>query len=507
MNLIVDLALPVMGGVCLFACITHLLIWLHQKREWVHAAFALVSLVGLLYILNQRSIYQAITADAWNDAYWRASILAISFHPAFLWFVMCYSRVGARRFVLGISALFAGLLPFGIFRPAGVVYSSVGDVEARLLPWGEDVAFAVDARLSPVFYVFVLSVYVVYAFTLYLCRRQWRMGEHAESLLLASSVVLIAGGGLGDTLRGHGLASLYASEFCFAAFVIAMSVSLSRRLRQYAEEQKTLSRELQQEVAERKQAEDELRLSEEQHRTLFESANGAILLMDGERFVDCNARTLDMLRCTREQLIGQTPEWLSPEHQPDGSLSIEIAAQQVTAALEGKAQFFEWRTRRADGSFFDAEVSLNCIEVADRQMLLAHVHDITERKRSEHALQASEERFRIVFQDAPDAIYLVDLKGSFIDGNRAAEEITGYTKDELLGNDFAAAGLLIPSDIPKAADRLARNVAGQPTGPDEFTLTRKDRSRVVLEIRTFPVEIGGQHVVLGIARDITDRRR
>jgi PAS domain S-box-containing protein/putative nucleotidyltransferase with HDIG domain len=85
--------------------------------------------------------------------------------------------------------------------------------------------------------------------------------------------------------------------------------------------------------------------------------------------------------------------------------------------------------------------------------------------------------------------------------------MTGYKKEELVGKNFAKAKLLSASQLPKAMTLLARNAMGQPTGPDEFTLTRKDGSQTIVGIRTFPVRIAGETVVLGIARDITDYKR
>ncbi|NQU04678.1 MAG: PAS domain S-box protein, partial [Calditrichaeota bacterium] len=133
--------------------------------------------------------------------------------------------------------------------------------------------------------------------------------------------------------------------------------------------------------------------------------------------------------------------------------------------------------------------------------------DDTKRKQMEEALISSEEQLRILFEYAPDAYYLNDLKGTFTNGNKAAEELTGYKRDELIGKSFLKLNLLPLNQIPKAVKLLAKNAIGQPTGPDEFTLNRKDGNPVLVEIRTFPVKIEGKTVVLGIARDITQRKQ
>lgn len=133
--------------------------------------------------------------------------------------------------------------------------------------------------------------------------------------------------------------------------------------------------------------------------------------------------------------------------------------------------------------------------------------EVAKQKQLEKELRQSEKRLHILFNYAPDAYYLNDLKGEFLDGNIAAEELTGYDRKELIGHSFLSLRLLSPTQLPKAAALLAKNVMGKPTGPDEFTLTRKDGNRVTVDIRTFPVKILDKNVVLGIARDITEKKQ
>jgi len=127
-------------------------------------------------------------------------------------------------------------------------------------------------------------------------------------------------------------------------------------------------------------------------------------------------------------------------------------------------------------------------------------------KGAEKELMNSEEVFKIIFEYAPEALYLNDLKGTFIYGNRKAEKLTGYPREELIGKSFLKLGLLPLDQIPKAASLLARNALGKPTGPDEFVLKSKAGGHAWVEISTYPVKIKGKTLVLGIARDITDRK-
>ena len=140
------------------------------------------------------------------------------------------------------------------------------------------------------------------------------------------------------------------------------------------------------------QVEASLRESELKHRTLFETASDAIFLMRRDRFIDCNARSLTMFGCTRDQVIGASLNKFSPPNQPDGRPSVEKALEKINLALTEGPQFFEWEHHREDRTPFFAEVSLNRIQLGGDVLVQAIVHDVTERKQSEVERQKLEEQ-------------------------------------------------------------------------------------------------------------------
>ena len=155
----------------------------------------------------------------------------------------------------------------------------------------------------------------------------------------------------------------------------------------------------------------------------------------------------------------------------------------------------------------DKVISLTFAPIVEKDFVNVYGLDITNRKLTEKQIKESEERLKILFDYAPDAYYISDLKGNFVDGNKAAERVIGFKREELIRGNFLKSKLLSLADIAKAAKLLVKNLRGQPTGPDEFVLNRKDNSKITIEISTYPVKIKGKTLVLGIARDITERKQ
>ncbi|MBW8041649.1 MAG: PAS domain S-box protein [Planctomycetes bacterium] len=255
-------------------------------------------------------------------------------------------------------------------------------------------------------------------------------------------------------------------------------------------------------ITERKQAEEALRESEEKYRQLVSTTTDAVMLFDAE-----TRNILDVNKAC-EELYGYSREEFLNLRQNDVTAELEKTEESIQQVANGHLKRIPFRYhRKKDGTIFPVEISGSIFEVAGRKVLCGVIRDITERKRAEEALKASEERLKILFESAPDGIFLNDLEGRFVDGNKAAEELVGYKREELVGKNFAEAGLLSEEHVPGALENLRRISSGQPTGPDEYTLIRKDGGQVEVEIRAYPVTIEHKTLSLGIARDIAERKR
>ena len=254
-------------------------------------------------------------------------------------------------------------------------------------------------------------------------------------------------------------------------------------------------------ISKRKQAENKLKESEEKYRTIFESAKDAIFIMQGDRFIDCNKKTLEMFECHREDIIGKFPYNYSPEKQPDGRASQKKSIDKINKALAGEPQLFEWVHATKHGKPFYTLVTLNRYMINDEIFLMAIVRDITERKRAEEALQRSETLFRAITEQSGEGISLADTNGNYVKVNSAFCKITGYSEEELLTMNIRD---LVP---PETEVKLFPQVRKRKSGKREAVLRRKDGSHFVAEINGYPIQLINQNLGLGIVRDITERKQ
>jgi two-component system NarL family sensor kinase len=132
-----------------------------------------------------------------------------------------------------------------------------------------------------------------------------------------------------------------------------------------------------------------LRRRDHHYRTLFNNAQFSVFLLEGDRFVDANLTATRMFGLQSDRdAIGLTPWDLSPEYQPDGQRSDELARDRIQTALREGGTSFEWLHQRLDnGASFPAEVGLSSITDGSTVLALAVVRDLTARKRAEHDLQ------------------------------------------------------------------------------------------------------------------------
>ena len=272
-------------------------------------------------------------------------------------------------------------------------------------------------------------------------------------------------------------------------------------------------KELESEDFDRKQAEESLWESEAVHRRLIDKLDDIVWTLDLDLRTTYVSPSIEKkLGFTPEERMAQDPgEQMTPTSYARMSelLIKELHREQEAGGDPERRVRVEVEYCHKNGAtlWFENIVS----GLRDEKGVLFGIYgvsrEITHRKQAEEALRESEEKFKTLFEFAPDAYYLNDLEGYFVDGNKAAEELLGYRREELIGKNFLELNLLPPEQLAVAAELLQKNIGGQATGPNGLILNRKDGRQILVEISTLMTEIKGQPVVLGIARDTTDRKR
>jgi PAS domain S-box-containing protein len=140
------------------------------------------------------------------------------------------------------------------------------------------------------------------------------------------------------------------------------------------------------------------------------------------------------------------------------------------------------------------------------RMVWLYIQDISQQKEMSIKLKNSLNSVKILFDEAPEAYLLTDIKGHLIDANTAAEQLFKLSKTNYIGKNLLHLSQLPLSEVPKVAIVLAQHAMGKSSKPYELILQRDEFNKIILEVRTFNVTMSEKTRLLTIAREITDRK-
>lgn len=187
-------------------------------------------------------------------------------------------------------------------------------------------------------------------------------------------------------------------------------------------------------ITDKKNSERLLKETNKKFQAIFNGSNDAVLLYTSGAFFDCNPKTLEMFGFKSKSTFSKVNvSALSPEFQPNGKTSHDVANEKISYAFKHGACRFYWLHRRSTGELFDAEVSLSAIFYGGERVIQAVIRDVSEEKEAERALQESKDQLETLFGLSPDFMFksrISDLK--FVDINQRACAFYGYTKEEFL---------------------------------------------------------------------------
>jgi len=206
------------------------------------------------------------------------------------------------------------------------------------------------------------------------------------------------------------------------------------------------------------------------------------------------------------EMGGGLSHWIELVH-PDDREGFEEEIRGLIGTLE--PAHLQYRVRRKDGEYIHVEDDGNFITDAEGRpiRMLGFVKDVTEQRRAEAQVEASERRYRAIVEMAPAGILTVDLKGIVSSCNRAFTEMTGYPRDELVGRHFTKLPPVRVQDLPKYVRLLAGILRGRTPAPFETIWTKPDGRARYGEVRVALLRREEHRWgVQVIVQDITDRK-
>ena len=270
-----------------------------------------------------------------------------------------------------------------------------------------------------------------------------------------------------------------------------------------------LNQSLERRVAERTAA---LTTSEARFRALVEHAPEAIVVFNGDtgRFLFGNEHACALYGVPMEKLAELTPADVSPEFQPNGRRSSELAREIMDEALAGGNPVFEWIHRQPDGKLIPTEVRLLRLPAEGQNLIRASIIDNTERKRTEQALRESEEKYRALFEGSSQGVTLHD-ENQILEVNPAAVRILGcQNQQELQGKHPSETSPPFQPNGESSAV-LARNhiqeCMANGSARFEWMSHTPQGVEVPLEVALTRIQWSGRQLIQAFITDITERTR
>jgi len=251
----------------------------------------------------------------------------------------------------------------------------------------------------------------------------------------------------------------------------------------------------------------QLRASEANYRTIFNSTSDALFVHDLDgRILDVNEQAGTLLGADRAQLIGRPVGDFSQGEPPYTQADAKAKALLV---LQGQSQLFEWRFRRVSGELFWAEVALRACEIAGEQRVVASVRNISVRKQAQEALRLNEERLRLSMEASRQGWFELNIQTGETIPSPEYARILEYEPGEFKSSLQEWMDRIHPADREAALQAYRVGVeTGQP-GMMEYRQRTKSGGWKWLRTVAKVVEYDGAGRplrVMGTQTDITERK-
>ncbi len=256
-------------------------------------------------------------------------------------------------------------------------------------------------------------------------------------------------------------------------------------------------------VTEMVKAEERIKESEEQFRTITEQSLMGISIIQEEKIKYVNETLADILGYSANELLSwSTGEFFKIIYPEDKKKIIEIATK-MGKQNENMFQFYEARGIHKNGNIIWLDVYNKSIMFQNKPAFLTSYIDITEKKKAKEELKESEEKYRVLFEKSPVSILLIDSSGKIEDCNPSLEKLINYNRNELIGKHFANLNIILPEYLPILSKRLKIIASGELINPIEIRLTKKDGSLIWVTIESSLVKLEEKPILMVMVHDIS----
>ncbi|HEX9020449.1 MAG TPA: PAS domain S-box protein [Nitrospirota bacterium] len=237
------------------------------------------------------------------------------------------------------------------------------------------------------------------------------------------------------------------------------------------------------------------------YHALFSKFPDGILIVDFDgSFIDFNEAAHRQLGYTREEFARLRISDIDPVQTPE-----DVKASIREVLDKGSAEF-EVKHRTKEGEIQDVHVVTQLLPLSGRTVFHTIWRDITKRKQAQAALRESENKYRDLFENANDAIFIIDADLNYIDANKRATELFGYSRKEFL--KMKILDLIPPEQAPRSESEFKK--LWERGAYEKFTgkLRTKDGRWLDIEVSSSAIVKGGKIIgARDIVRDITERKR
>jgi len=257
-------------------------------------------------------------------------------------------------------------------------------------------------------------------------------------------------------------------------------------------------------VTEGIKAEKALKESEQKYRLITENSNDLIRVLSEEfkiEFLNEKAHQ-QVLGYTRDDLIGNYDTQLfTPEDYPK-------LRRYMLKLFRRKEEIHVSRMRHKKGYYLWFEVKTKMFkDEQGKTKYLFISRDITERRQTEIALMESEEKYRNLYKNSPNAVVLTDKNGVILDVNSSAEKILGYGKSELKGRNYIEFNMANPNQITAIKKMFKQVLKGVKPKHIELQIKKKNGNMIWILFQSSMVKLNNEIIVECIAQDITDKKK